>query len=270
MKLIRRVFSIWLLVLSIALHLFARAQDATQPPAFKKEEIEQLVAPIALYPDSLVAQILMASTYPLEVVEAARWVKANPNVKDKALEEAMEKQTWDPSVKSLTAFPQVLAMMNDKLDMTQKLGDAFLGQQKEVLDGHAGFAHQSAGGRQPQIEQGADGHRRRRKPARPSSRSSRPTHRRVYVPTYDSNRVYGPWPYPAIRRTTTTRRAMRRARRLSVSPSGVAMGALCGATATGAAGTSTSTSTSTTISTGPTSERQLEPQRRTSQGRAVP
>ena len=70
-----------------------RAQDAAQPSPFKKEEIEQLVAPIALYPDALVAQILMASTYPLEVVSAARWSKANPNVKDKALEDAMQKET---------------------------------------------------------------------------------------------------------------------------------------------------------------------------------
>src|SRR5688500_4245857 len=104
----------------------AAAQEAT----FKKEEIEQLVAPIALYPDPLVAQILMASTYPLEVVEAARWSKSNPGVKDKALEEAMQKQKWDPSVKSLTAFPQVITGMSEKLEVTQKLGDAFLGQQK--------------------------------------------------------------------------------------------------------------------------------------------
>ncbi|MES1203878.1 MAG: DUF3300 domain-containing protein, partial [Pseudomonadota bacterium] len=97
---------------------------------FKKEEIEQLVAPIALYPDALVAQILMASTYPLEVVEAARWSKANASLKDKALEDALQKQTWDASVKSLTAFPQVLQSMNEKLDVTQKLGDAFLAQQK--------------------------------------------------------------------------------------------------------------------------------------------
>src|SRR6188474_1821753 len=75
---------------------------AQEPAPFKNEEIEQLVAPIALYPDSLVAQVLMASTYPLEVVEAARWVKANPSVKDAALEDAMQKQSWDPSVKSLT------------------------------------------------------------------------------------------------------------------------------------------------------------------------
>jgi hypothetical protein len=107
---------------------------AGQQPAFKVEELEQLAAPIALYPDALVAQILMASTYPLEVVEAARWSKANPGIKEKALEDAMQQQKWDPSVKSLAAFPQVLAMMNEKLDWTQKLGDAFLAQQKELMD----------------------------------------------------------------------------------------------------------------------------------------
>src|SRR5512134_3123576 len=105
------------------------SQGATAPQAaassevFKNEELEQLVAPIALYPDALVAQILMASTYPLDVVAAARWSKANPGLKDKALEDALQTQTWDPSVKSLTAFPQVLQAMNEKLDMTQKLGD---------------------------------------------------------------------------------------------------------------------------------------------------
>ena len=130
MRSILRLLSIWLLV-ALALAPIARSQDAPKP--FSKEELEQIVAPIALYPDSLVAQILMASTYPLDVVEAARWSKANPNVKDKALEDAMQKQKWDPSVKSLTAFPTVLAGMSEKLEVTQKLGDAFLGQQKEVL-----------------------------------------------------------------------------------------------------------------------------------------
>src|SRR3974390_3095339 len=109
-----------------------QAGDVSQKKV-SKEELAQLVAPIALYPDALVAQILMASTYPLEVVEAARWSKANPGLKDKALEDALQMVSWDPSVKSLTAFPQVLQTMNEKLDMTQKLGDAFLAQQKEVL-----------------------------------------------------------------------------------------------------------------------------------------
>jgi uncharacterized membrane protein YgcG len=173
-----------------------RAQDAAQTATFKKEEIEQLVAPIALYPDALVAQILMASTYPLEIVQAARWAKANPNVKDKALEDAMQKQPWDPSVKSLTAFPSVLAMLNDKLDWTQKLGDAFLGQQKEVMDGiqrlrakaHAAGNLKSSKEQKVTTEQEGGTTVIKIEPANPQV---------VYVPTYDPVVVYGPWPYPA-------------------------------------------------------------------------
>jgi len=100
---------------------------------FSQQDLDQILAPIALYPDNLLAQILMASTYPLEVIEASRWVKANPKVTGKALEDALAKQPWDPSVKSLTAVPQVLQQMNDKLDWMQKLGDAFLAQQKDVM-----------------------------------------------------------------------------------------------------------------------------------------
>ena len=173
-----------------------RAQDAAQPAPFKKEEIEQLVAPIALYPDALVAQILMASTYPLEVVSAARWSKANPNVKDKALEDAMQKETWDPSVKSLTAFPSVIAMLNDKLDMTQKLGDAFLGQQKEVMAAIQGLrakaekAGNLKSGKEQKVTTEQEGGTTviKIEPADPQV---------VYVPTYNPTVVYGPWPYPA-------------------------------------------------------------------------
>jgi len=175
---------------------FGRAQDAAQPAPFKKEEIEQLVAPIALYPDALVAQILMASTYPLEIVTAARWSKANPNVKDKALEDAMQKQTWDPSVKSLAAFPSVLAMLNEKLDMTQKLGDAFLGQQKEVMDSVQRLRAQAqkAGNLKSSKEQTVTTAQEggttviKIEPADPQV---------VYVPTYNPTVVYGPWPYSA-------------------------------------------------------------------------
>src|SRR5262249_26483231 len=88
----------------------------------------------ALYPDPLLAQILMASTYPLEIVQAERFVKDNPGLKGDQLNEKLKDQTWDDSVKSLVAFPEVLALMDGKLDWVQKLGDAFLGQQKELLD----------------------------------------------------------------------------------------------------------------------------------------
>jgi len=125
---------VWLLAMLMICPWPLRLNAQSAAAAFKPEEIEQLVAPIALYPDSLVSQILMASTYPLEVVQADRWVKANTSLKGDALTAALEKQTWDPSIKSLVNFPQVLAMMNEKLDLTQRLGDAFLAQQKEVLD----------------------------------------------------------------------------------------------------------------------------------------
>ena len=109
---------------------------AQEAPAkvFKQEELDQLLAPIALYPDDLLTQILMASTYPLEVVQAERWVKQNKSLKGDALKAALDKQTWDDSVKALVPFPDVLTMMSEKLDWTQKLGDAFLAQQKDVMD----------------------------------------------------------------------------------------------------------------------------------------
>jgi uncharacterized membrane protein YgcG len=164
--------------------------------SFSKEQIEQLVAPIALYPDALVAQILMASTYPLEVVQAARWAKENPKVTGKALEDAMQKQTWDPSVKSLTATPQVLAMMNDKLDWMQKLGDAFLAQQKDMLDGvqrlrsKALAAGNLKSGKEQNVTTEQEGSTTivKIEPANPEV---------VYVPVYNPTMVYGPWPYPA-------------------------------------------------------------------------
>src|SRR6476660_8315025 len=87
-------------------------------------QLDQLVAPIALYPDPLLAQVLMASTYPLEVVQADRFTKENKKLKDEKLKEALDKQDWDPSVKELVSTPTVLATMSDKLDWTQKLGDA--------------------------------------------------------------------------------------------------------------------------------------------------
>src|SRR5262249_6279624 len=106
----------------------------TDAPPFKPEELEQIVAPIALYPDPLVAQTMMASTYPLEVIQAARLMKSKPGLKDTALNEELKKYDWDDSVKSLCSFPQVLELMNEKIDWMQKLGDAFLGQRKDTMD----------------------------------------------------------------------------------------------------------------------------------------
>jgi hypothetical protein len=109
-------------------------QEERQPQQqpLSQQELEQLVAPVALYPDALLAQVLTASTYPLEVAMAAQWSGKNPNLSGAALEDAMEKQTWARSVRGLTAVPQVLAMMSDKLDWTSQLGEAFLAQPDDV------------------------------------------------------------------------------------------------------------------------------------------
>ena len=174
------------------------AQGSPQAALFRTEELEQLVSPIALYPDALLAQILMASTYPLEIVSADRWVKANPNLQDQVLEDALQTQPWDPSVKSLAAFPQVLTMMNDQLDWTQKLGNAFLAQQKDVMDAVQLLRAkvQAQGNLQTTPEQkvivkqpaGSQTTVVKIEPASPQV---------VYVPTYNPTVVYGVWPYPA-------------------------------------------------------------------------
>ena len=112
------------------------APDQAAPPYTQQtaEQLQQLVAPIALYPDSLVAQILAASTFPEQVVEADRWVQANPDLKGTDLGKAADQQPWDPSVKALTAFPSVLGNMDKNLSWTSSLGDAYYNQQKEVMD----------------------------------------------------------------------------------------------------------------------------------------
>src|SRR5215468_10200078 len=127
----------WLVGLLLLVPCGVLAQ--TQAPSsgdqlLKPEQLDALVAPIALYPDTLLSLVLQASTYPLEVVQAARWVDQNKNLKDDALKAAVDKQGWDESIKSLVAAPDVLKTMSDKLDWTQKLGDAVLAQQPDVMD----------------------------------------------------------------------------------------------------------------------------------------
>jgi len=108
---------------------------AEQPaPKISNDQLDSLVAPIALYPDPLVAQVLAASTYPLEIVQLEQWMKTNKNLKDKALADAVAKQPWDPSVQSLAAFPDVLKQLSEHVSWTMDLGNAFLGQQADVMD----------------------------------------------------------------------------------------------------------------------------------------
>jgi hypothetical protein len=181
----------WLFMVLLAAPPSLIAQQSGQAPVFKQEELDQILAPIALYPDSLVAQILMASTYPLEVVQADRFAKQNASLKGEALTKALESQSWDPSVKSLVNFPQVLTMMSEKLEWTQKLGDAFLAQQKPVMDTIQSLRAkaQAAGNLKTTKEQTVIVEEKiiKIEPASPQV---------VYVPSYNPTVVYGAWPYP--------------------------------------------------------------------------
>jgi len=174
--------------------------------ALKPEELEQIVAPIALYPDSLLAQVLMASTYPLELVQADRWAKQNPSLKASA--DALNKLTWDASVKSLIDFPQVLTMMSEKLDWTVKLGDAFIADQKAIMDAvqrlrNKAYANGNLKTNKEQVVKVEPGSTTAPAPADGSApppqvivvESSSPSV--VYVPTYNPTVVYGAWPYPS-------------------------------------------------------------------------
>ena len=185
-----------LLAASLLLTGAARAQGSTpaagDPPPLTAQELDSLLAPIALYPDALLSQILMASTYPLEVVSAARWVKANPDIKGDAALKKVENETWDVSVKSLAAFPSILDMMNEKLDWTQKLGDAFLAQQKDVLASVQRLRQLAKNNgnlesNQQQVVR-SEAQSIIIEPAQPQT---------IYVPSYNPTVVYGTWPYPA-------------------------------------------------------------------------
>lgn len=176
----------------------AAAGGAAQPGAktFSQEQLDQLLAPIALYPDKLLAHVLMGSTYPLEIVAAERWVKANPGLKEKALEDALQKQPWDPAVKSLTAFPQVLTMMSEKLEWTQQLGDAFLAQKEDVAKTVQNLRAKA------QAQGNLKDTKEQKVVAEAAGTTTiikiEPTNPQVvYVPTYNPTVVYGSWWYPA-------------------------------------------------------------------------
>ncbi|MCI0454283.1 MAG: DUF3300 domain-containing protein [Candidatus Dadabacteria bacterium] len=189
-----RVLS-WLALIFLVAPLNVMSQDSGETAKFSKEELTQMLAPIALYPDSLLSQILMASTYPIEIVQADRWVKQNPNLKGDALDKALKEKDWDVSVKSLCHYPDVLSAMSQNLDQTTKLGDAFLSQQKEVMDTIQELrAKAQAQGNLKTTEQQkviVD-------PADPQVIVIEPANPEVvYVPTYNTAAVYGPWWYPA-------------------------------------------------------------------------
>jgi Protein of unknown function (DUF3300) len=159
---------------------------------FSPEELDQMLSPVALYPDSLLAQVLMASTYPIEIVQADRFAKKNKDLKGQKLLEAGKNEDWDPTVKSLLEFPEVLAMMSDKLDWTTKVGDAFLAQQKDVMDSVQRLRKKAneAGNLKTTKEQTVVVEKETIiiQPSNPEV---------IYVPAYNPTVVYGTWAYPA-------------------------------------------------------------------------
>ena len=172
----------------------AVAGSSETAATLKPAELDALVAPIALYPDTLLANVLMAATYPLEVVRAERWLKDNSKLKGNDLEAAAEKQDWDASVKALVAAPSVLQTMSDRLDWTQKLGEAFLAQQQDVMDAVQRLRSKAYDRKKLSTtkEQVVTVRQEQNKsaifiePAVPDT---------VYVPYYEPSVVYGDWPY---------------------------------------------------------------------------
>src|SRR5882672_8448118 len=174
------------------------AQPASQPPPpvelLKPEQLEALVAPIALYPDELLANVLAASTYPLEVVQADRWLKARKTLKGDALKKEVEKQSWDDSVKALASTADVFSMMSDKIDWTKNLGDAVLAQQPDVMDAIQRLRTKAYDNKKlvTTKQQKVSVKTQESKqvvviePAEPGT---------MYVPYYEPAAVYGDWPY---------------------------------------------------------------------------
>lgn len=181
-----------LLILNTALS----QQDLPEndPPQATAEQLDQMLAPIALYPDALVSQILMAATYPLEVVQADRWLQdpSHAALSGNGLADALAPLPWDPSVKSLVPFPGLLHMMDDNLDWTERVGNAFLADEAAVMDsiqrlrGRAQAAGTLASTTQSMVS------------TQDGAITIEPTNPDlIYVPVYDPYVVYAPWPYPA-------------------------------------------------------------------------
>ncbi len=185
----------WMVIAILIIPLGVSAQDIgelVETEQFRKEELDQMLAPIALYPDTLIAQILVASTYPLEVVQAERWVKQNQTLTGEALDDALKEKPWDPSIKSLCHFPEVLFVMSENLDRTRNLGDAFLNQQNDVLATIQELRQKA----EMQGNLKTTGEQNVIKDA--DTIRIEPAYRQViYVPIYDPFYVYGPWWYPA-------------------------------------------------------------------------
>lgn len=168
------------------------AAEAVESPAFSQGELDQMLAPIALYPDALLSQVLIAATYPLEIVAAARWSRRNPGLEGEHATAAVAERDWDPSVKALVAFPDILARMSEDLDWTRNLGDAMLFQENELMDSVQFLrARADAAG-------SLDSTEHVRVIREEKTIIIEPVETRiVHVPYYDSRVVYGAWRRPA-------------------------------------------------------------------------
>ena len=173
----------------------AGSQTSKIPP----EQLDSLVAPIALYPDPLLAQALAASTYPLEIIQLQQWLDKNKNLKDKALADAVAKQTWDPSVQALAALPDVVKRLADDIQWTTDLGNAFLAQQSDVMDAVQRMRKkaQDKGNLKSSEQQKVETKVIENKSVIIVEQANPQV---VYVPSYDPVVVYGPayYPYPPI------------------------------------------------------------------------
>jgi hypothetical protein len=166
---------------------------ATGTAIYSAAQLDQLLAPVALYPDDLLGQILMAATYPLELVQADRWLQnpSNASLRGSALADALQQLPWDTSVKSLVAYPQILAWMDNALDWTEAVGDAFLAQQPEVMDTVQRLRSraQAAGTLSSTPQETVTANDQAIEIASPDPSTE-------YVPVYNPESAYGPWPYP--------------------------------------------------------------------------
>jgi hypothetical protein len=195
------------LALALAVPALALAQTGAKP--FSKEQLDQLTAQVALYPDPLLSQVLMASTYPADVAEAAKWSRAHSEAKGDDAVKMVENENWDPSVQSLVAFPQVAIMMGEKPDWVKDLGDAFLAQPDDVMDSvqRLRVAAQKSGNLKSNSEvivktetsPPPDYVVEAAAPPPPPQviviEQANPEV--IYVPSYNPMYVYGAWPYPA-------------------------------------------------------------------------
>ena len=171
----------------------------SQAPKISPEQLDSLVAPIALYPDPLLAQTLAASTYPLEIIQLQQWLEKNKNLKDKALADAVAKQPWDASVQALAGLPDVVKRLADDIQWTTDLGNAFLAQQSEVMDAVQRMRKkaQDKGSLKSTEQQKVETKVIESKSVIVVEQANPQV---VYVPSYDPVVVYGPpiYPYPPI------------------------------------------------------------------------